>query len=116
MKRPLIYLWWAILGLQLALLANPVYATGWTSWNGITVDGSSGNVSKMDGVTIGTATGNYNSWDGLTSPAGGGDTIAFDGASYAGAVSSISYTWLHTVTSNADGILCIGVSVVDTNR
>ena len=93
----------------------PTYYSGWSTWNGITVDGSSGNVSKMDGVTIGTATGNYNSWDGLTSPAGGGDTIAFDGASYAGAVSSISYTWLHTVTSNADGILCIGVSVVDTN-
>jgi hypothetical protein len=48
----------------------------------------------------------------------GGDTIAFDGVSSTSGTNedkSSSYSWSHTVTSNADGILCVGVSIVDTN-
>lgn len=60
----------AIIAVLVILLASPLRATAWASWNGKTVGSSSGNVVLWDAKTIGTATGNLNSWNGLTSPSG----------------------------------------------
>ncbi len=47
-------------------------------------------------------------------PPSGGDTIAPDGASVGPGnnVNQSTLTWNHTVTSNADGILCVGVAMI----
>jgi hypothetical protein len=44
---------------------------GWSTWNGVTVGPSTGNVSSMDGKAIGSASGSYVSWNGLQMPGSG---------------------------------------------
>lgn len=50
----------------------PVWGSTIATWNGVTVGGSTGNISALDGITIGTSTGNYGAWNAMTSPSGGG--------------------------------------------
>ena len=76
------------------MTAAYTFTPTWASWNGVTVGGASGNISRLAGVSIGTNTGNYNSWNGIYSGAvsvPAALTTPAPGSTLAG--SSVTFSW-----------------------
>lgn len=86
------------------VFTSAVQAQTMSSWNGIPVGSSPGQISKMNGKTIGTAAGNYSKWNNLAAPSGGGS-----GFTLVQAVSDDSSTLTVAPIAAGDlGVVCYG--------